>query len=199
MKPFMKSNLRLVVPGFVGVLLSVTVMPAAQAQTLSALTTVGKTSADSQKLATPSTAAASAGTAAAIPAVVDPNDLATRDRVAHLTAALKHKWEQAVSTLPSFCQEWQHLLQQREENNLSHLQWHQSQGYQTANYVGYGRILGCKAKESAEGVPLGRVEYEEKDYYLAGKTPAEAKAHPQLMRSTSTLEIFSWEKDRWFY
>jgi len=145
------------------------------------------------------TAAATSPAADAASPVVDPDDQTTKERVAHLTAALKKKWNQAVAALPSFCGEWQRMLHDREVNNLAHLQWQQKQGYATATYVGYGKILGCKAKESEEGVPLGKVVYEERDYYLAGKTPADAEAHPQLMRTTNTLEIFSWEKDRWFY
>jgi hypothetical protein len=37
-------------------------------------------------------------------------------------------------------------------------------------------------------------------YYLVGKTIEEAKrAKPKLLRLTNTLEIFSWDKNRWFY
>lgn len=163
--------------------------------------TVTKAPASQEKLSSTTSpdSASKASTKASIAEVVDPNDQTTKERLAHLTKALRHKWEEAVATLPSFCQHWEDLLQQREENNLSHLQWHEQQGYETATYVGYGRVLGCKAKESAEGVPIGKVIYEEKDYYLAGKTPQEAKEHPKVTRTTSTLEIFSWDKDRWFY
>jgi hypothetical protein len=36
-------------------------------------------------------------------------------------------------------------------------------------------------------------------YYLAGKSVDDAKSHPKLLGTTNTLEIFSFEKDRWFY
>ncbi len=91
------------------------------------------------------------------------------------------------------------MLHDREVNNLSHLEWHQQQGYQTATYTGYGKVQGCQAKESDEGVPIGKVSYQEMNYYLAGKSVDDAKSHPKLLGTTNTLEIFSFEKDRWFY
>lgn len=120
-------------------------------------------------------------------------------RLAHLTKAQRRKWDMAQAALPGFCHKWDRMLHDREVNNLSHLDWHEKDGYETATYTGYGDIQGCEAKESDEGVPIGKVSYEEKNYYLAGKTTEEAKSHPKLIGTTKTLEIFSWEKDRWFY
>jgi hypothetical protein len=120
-------------------------------------------------------------------------------RLAHLTKAQRRKWEMAQASLPSFCREWDRMLHDREVNNLSHLVWHEREGYETASYTGYGAVQGCQAKESDEGVPIGKVTYDERDYYLAGKTTDEAKQHPKLVGITRTLEIFSYEKDRWFY
>jgi len=120
-------------------------------------------------------------------------------RIAHLTYSQRRKWQMAQASLPSFCHKWDQLLHDREVNNLAHLDWHEKQGYETASYTGYGDVQSCVAKESDEGVPIGKVTYEERNYYLAGKTTAEAKSHPKLINVTKTLEIFSYEKDRWFY
>ncbi len=120
-------------------------------------------------------------------------------RIARLTKVQRHRWEIARAALPGFCHQWDRMLHDREINNLSHLDWHEKQGYETATYTGYGQVQACEAKESDEGVPIGRVSYEERNYYLVGKTTDEAKSHPKLLGVTKTLEIFSWEKDRWFY
>jgi hypothetical protein len=131
--------------------------------------------------------------------VPDPDAKTTEERMAHLSAILRHKWDVAVAALPTFCHDWERMLRDREEDNLSHLEWKDAQGFKTATYIGYGKVLACRAKESVEGVPLGKVTYEEKNYYLVGKTPDDAKSHPKLLNTINTLEIFSWEKDRWFY
>jgi hypothetical protein len=124
---------------------------------------------------------------------------ATAADLARLTAAQRRKWETAVASLPSFCQDWSRMLHDREVNNLLHLQWQGGPGGETATYTGYGTVENCQAKESSEGVPIGKVTYEERNYALYGKSIDDAKAHPQLTRVTRTLEIFSYEKDRWFY
>jgi len=121
------------------------------------------------------------------------------ERLARLTKAEQKKWELATASLPGFCQDWNRMLHDREVNNLAHLEWHQQQGFQTATYTGYGQVQGCQAKESDEGVPIGKVSYQEMSYYLAGKSVDDAKSHPKLLGTTNTLEIFSFEKDRWFY
>jgi hypothetical protein len=109
-------------------------------------------------------------------------------------------YNHAAALFPSFCQEWQRMLHDRETNNLEHITWTSSGGYETATYTGYGKVESCETKESVEGVPIGKVTYEEMVYYLVGKTVAEAqRAVPRLVRQTHTLEIFSWEKDKWFY
>jgi len=124
---------------------------------------------------------------------------ATAEAIARLTTDQRQKWDSAVAALPSFCHEWESLLHDREVENLTHLIWKDHDGYETATYTGYGKVRGCEAKESAEGVPIGKVTYDEKNYYLVGKSIDEAKSHPKLLGTTNTLEIFSWEKDRWFY
>jgi hypothetical protein len=120
-------------------------------------------------------------------------------RLARLTIDQRRKWELAQAALPGFCKDWDRMLHDRELNNRSHLEWRQQQGYTVATFIGYGRVEACEAKETDEGVPIGKVTYQELTYYLAGMSIPDAEAHPKLLGATNTLEIFSWEKDRWFY
>ena len=116
------------------------------------------------------------------------------------TPAERRLYAQAAAAFPHFCQDWQRMLRDRETNNLSSLNWQEKSGYETASYVGYGPIKTCECKESAEGIPLGKVTYDEQNYYIAGKTMDEAKhTPPKLVGITHTLEIFSWDKNKWFY
>jgi hypothetical protein len=116
------------------------------------------------------------------------------------TPAERRLYAQAAAAFPHFCQDWQRMLRDREQNNLSSLNWQEKSGYETASYVGYGPIKTCECKESAEGIPLGKVTYDEQNYYLAGKTMDEAKhTPPKVVGITHTLEIFSWDKNKWFY
>jgi hypothetical protein len=124
---------------------------------------------------------------------------ATAEDLKRLTAAERRKWNSAIASFPGFCNDWDRMLHDRELNNLSNLQWQEKSGYETASYTGYGKVEGCQAKESTEGIPIGKVTYEEIKYYLTGKSIDDAKSHPQLLGKTNTLEIFSFEKDRWFY
>ena len=123
----------------------------------------------------------------------------TAEMIARLSSDQRQKWDRAVAALPGFCHEWERLLHDREIDNLAHLNWKARDGYETATYTGYGKVEACEAKESVQGVPIGKVMYDEKSYYLVGKTIDEAKINPKMLGTTSTLEIFSWEKDRWFY
>lgn len=130
----------------------------------------------------------------------DPLTAALAALPASLSALARHEFETAFRKLPSFCQDWQSKLHEREINNLANLTWQVKNGYETAIYVGYGKVDGCLCKESAEGVPIGKVTYDEYQYYLVGKTLNEAKtAKPKLTGTTHTLEIFSWDKEQWFY
>jgi len=124
---------------------------------------------------------------------------AAADVLARLSADQRQKWERAVAALPGFCHEWEKLLHDREIDNVAHLDWRDRDGYEIATYTGYGKVRGCEAKESTQGIPIGKVIYDEKNYYLVGKSIDEAKSHPKLIGTTNTLEIFSWERDRWFY
>ena len=119
---------------------------------------------------------------------------------ASLSTLARHEFESAFRKLPSFCHDWQSKLHEREINNLANLTWQERNGYQTAIYIGYGKVDGCLCKESAQGVPIGKVTYDEYQYYLVGKTLNEAKtAKPKLTGTTHTLEIFAWDKEQWYY
>jgi hypothetical protein len=110
------------------------------------------------------------------------------------------RYDTAAAKFPDFCNEWQRMLRDRESNNLSHLIWQTQGGVETTTYTGYGQLDDCETKESVEGVPIGKISYMEMIYNLAGKTPDEARhAPPKMIHETHTLEIFSWEKDKWFY
>ncbi len=114
--------------------------------------------------------------------------------------AERAQYEKAAARFPGFCHDWQRMLHDRETNNLQHLTWQSRDGAQTSTYTGYGRVETCETKESVEGVPIGKISYEEMIYYLWGKSADEARrAQPKLIHQTHTLEIFSWEKDKWFY
>jgi hypothetical protein len=110
------------------------------------------------------------------------------------------RYEKAAARFPDFCHDWQRMLHDRETNNLQHLTWQNRNGAETSTYTSYGQVDKCEIKESVEGVPIGKISYMEIIYFLAGKNTDEAlHAPPKLIHQTHTLEIFSWEKDKWFY
>ena len=120
--------------------------------------------------------------------------------LARLTPFQRHKYQLASAAFPSFCRDWERKLHDRETDNIAHIAWQQRGGYETASYVGYGPVESCTCKETQSGVPIGKLTYEEFSYYLVGKSLDEARlAKPKLLGQTNTLEIFSFEKDRWFY
>jgi hypothetical protein len=121
-------------------------------------------------------------------------------RITEGTPAERRLYARAAAAFPHFCQDWARMLRDRETNNLSSLNWQEKSGYETANYVGYSPIKTCECKESAEGIPLGKVTYDEENYYVVGKTIDEAKHNPpKVVGITHTLEIFSWDQNKWFY
>jgi hypothetical protein len=184
---------------------SIQSLPAqAQPAALTAQSQIGATPTQSVASIAPPQAAASIQTKSAesTPAqkAPDPIVAAMAALPASLSTLARHEFETAFRKLPSFCQDWQNRLHEREISNLANLRWQEKNGYETATYVGYGKVDGCQCKESAEGVPIGKVTYDEYQYYLVGKTLNEAKAaKPKLTGTTHTLEIFSWDKEQWFY
>ncbi len=106
----------------------------------------------------------------------------------------------ASALFPSFCQHWQKDLQDRESNNRNHLNFVAKDGYQTATYTGYGKIEECESHQSRQGFSIGRITYEEFQYYVTGKTSDEAMhAAPQTVSDTHTTELFRWDNNKWFY
>lgn len=117
-----------------------------------------------------------------------------------LTPAQRRVYRRAASAFHLFCQHWESLLHEREVNNLGHLSWRNDGGLETAMYTGYGKVESCECRASKEGLPIGKIRYEERNYSIAGKTIDEARrAAPKLIHEISTLEIFSWDKGKWFY
>jgi hypothetical protein len=116
------------------------------------------------------------------------------------SAAERAQYEKAAARFPDFCHEWQRMLHDRELNNLRHLTWMTRQGTQSSTYTGYGQVQTCLTKESVEGVPIGKLSYDETIYSISGKNADEARhAPPRIIHQTRTLEIFSWDKNKWFY
>lgn len=117
-----------------------------------------------------------------------------------LTPAQRRTYRRASSAFTSFCHDWERLLHEREVNNLEHLSWQQNGGLEMATYTGYGRVESCECHASREGLPIGKISYEEMLYSVAGKSISEARhAAPKIMHEIRTLEIFSWDKGKWFY
>jgi hypothetical protein len=116
-----------------------------------------------------------------------------------LTPAERETFARAASSFTVFCHDWERLLHEREINNLEHLTWQTNGGLEIATYTGYGKVESCECKES-EGLPIGKIRYKEINYSIAGKTVDEARhAMPKSTHEISTLEIFSWDKGKWFY
>jgi hypothetical protein len=110
------------------------------------------------------------------------------------------EYKTASAEFPSFCKDWERKLHDREVNNLGHIAWSQKDGWETGTYVGYGPVQKCECHQSTDGYSIGKVTYDEFQYYLIGKTSAEAKAaKPKVTDSTATTELFRWDKSKWFY
>jgi hypothetical protein len=122
------------------------------------------------------------------------------DDIESPSPAQRRTYQRAASVFSSFCHDWERLLHDREVNNLEHLSWRSDGGLEVATYTGYGKVQSCECKASKEGLPIGKIRYEEILYSIAGKTVDEARhAAPKLMHEINTLEIFSWDKGKWFY
>jgi hypothetical protein len=122
------------------------------------------------------------------------------DGVEFLTPAQRRTYQRAASVFTVFCHDWERLLHEREVNNLEHLSWREDGGLEIATYTGYGKLESCECKASKEGLPIGKIRYDEINYSIAGKTIDEARhAIPKQTHEISTLEIFSWDKGKWFY
>jgi hypothetical protein len=107
------------------------------------------------------------------------------------------EYEQAARSFPELCHAWQRKLDEDARNQKNLLQWQDREGWKTATYSSYGPIQSCTCK-LRDGVPLGRITYEEIEYYIAGRTVEEARnAQPITVGSTNTIVILRWENGRW--
>ena len=110
------------------------------------------------------------------------------------------EFAKASSLFPAFCKDWERKLHDRQVNNQSHIAFQQKDGWKTGTYTGYGPVQKCECHQSSDGYSIGKVTYDEFQYYVAGKTEDDAKhAAPRVTDSTATTELFRWDKDAWFY
>jgi hypothetical protein len=143
-------------------------------------------------IAAASVSSPGASTASAVQSQIDSLEL--------LSPAQRRTYQRAASLFTGFCHDWERLLHERELNNLEHLSWREDGGLEVATYTGYGKVEACECKASKEGLPIGKLRYEEIIYSIAGKTIDEAQhAAPKLTHEVNTLEIFSWDQGKWFY
>ncbi len=124
----------------------------------------------------------------------------TLARVSPGRLLLDREFKTAAARFPGFCKEWEHKLQEREINNQQHVAWQFKDGWDTGRYVGYSSVEKCECHQSRDGYSIGKLSYEEFDYYVVGKTEQEAKhASRKVAGTTDTTELFRWDKDAWFY
>ena len=110
------------------------------------------------------------------------------------------EFRKASALFPDFCKHWEQDLRDRETNNLSNLKFVPKEGYETATYTAYGKVSGCESHQSKDGYSIGKITYEEFEYYIAGKSEDEARrAAPKTVSDTHTTEIFRWDNGKWFY
>jgi hypothetical protein len=110
------------------------------------------------------------------------------------------EFRKASALFPDFCKHWEQDLHDRETNNLSNLKFVPKQGYETATYTGYGKVAACESHQSKDGYSIGKISYEEFEYYIAGKSQDEARrSERKTVSDTHTTEIFRWDNGKWFY
>jgi hypothetical protein len=110
------------------------------------------------------------------------------------------EFRKASAQFPDFCKHWEQDLHEREVNNLSKLQFVSKEGYETATYTAYGKVAACESHQSKDGYSIGKITYEEFEYYIAGRSQDEARhAAPKTVSDTHTTEIFRWDNGKWFY
>jgi hypothetical protein len=109
------------------------------------------------------------------------------------------EFRKASALFPDFCKHWEQDLHDRETNNLSKLKFVPKEGYETATYTAYGKVSGCESHQSKDGYSIGKITYEEFQYYIVGKSEDEARhAAPRTVSDTHTTEIFRFDNGKWF-
>jgi hypothetical protein len=154
----------------------------------------------------PAVQQASLGPDAATPSSTDTKHTTIREKIKKIVDQIPGRIEMdrefkiASAVFPSFCQHWQQDLRDRETNNRNHLNFVEKDGYETATYTGYGKIEECESHQSKMGFSIGRITYEEFEYYIVGKTQTDAvHAAPKPVSDTHTTELFRWDNNKWFY
>jgi hypothetical protein len=110
------------------------------------------------------------------------------------------EFRKASALFPDFCKHWEQDLRDREANNILNLKFNEKDGYETATYTAYGKIAACESHQSKDGYSIGKITYEEFEYYIAGRSQDEARrAVPKTVSDTHTTEIFRWDEGKWFY
>jgi|ERR1700683_80988 len=159
-------------------------------------------SADSSSKAAASPASSPAPKASASPAkkTLRQKVKAVLKKVNPMRLARDREYKKASALFPSFCKDWERKLHDRQVNNQEHIAWAMKDGWETGSYVGYSPVKKCECHQSTDGYSIGKVGYDEFQYYLVGKTSDEAKhATPKVTETTNTTELFRWDKDKWFY
>jgi len=123
--------------------------------------------------------------------------------IAKLSPEARHalqEFEIASAQFPSFCKDWERKLGDRERDNVTHPAWQTHNGVAIGTYLGYSKIESCTSKEASNGTPIGELSYHEINYAKTGPTlDAARNAPPKVTGETQTMEIFSWDKGKWFY
>ena len=115
-----------------------------------------------------------------------------------LTAAARA--EDPTSQFESFCLDWMHKLEAREQNNVTHIQWQTNGGGVTGDYTGYTQEHTCIVKNGTASVPIGKITYREIRYQKQGGNVAEAEHSPaRAVETTDVTEIFRYDKGKWIY
>jgi len=122
------------------------------------------------------------------------------NKVNPLRLVRDREFKKASALFPDFCKDWERKLHDRQVNNVNHIAWQQKDGWETGTYTGYSAVQKCECHQSTDGYSIGKVTYDEFQYYVMGKTADEAKhATPKVTDSTATTELFRWDKNKWFY
>ena len=108
--------------------------------------------------------------------------------------------QDATSAFPSFCEEWMHKLEVREQYNVAHIQWETNGDGVQGGYIGYTHEHTCMLKDGTGHVPVGEIVYREIRYEKRGATRAEAeKSEARQSEVTEVTEIFRYSDGKWVY
>jgi hypothetical protein len=108
--------------------------------------------------------------------------------------------QDAATAFPSFCEEWMHKLEVREQNNVTHIKWESNADGVQGAYVGYTHEHTCTLKDGSGHVPVGEIIYREIRYEKRGSTIADAQqSEARPSEITEVTEIFRYSNGKWVY